>query len=162
MSPKTIFLILTRISGLFLIVSNVAVVAEVLKSWELFRETQSFQSLFMPALSRALAGICLILLGPLFAFGFPEAERWETKVNAFGLTVIGIRVVGFYFACHHVSYILGAFIPTNQKPSIAPDLVGVVVYLLLAYFAPQLAALLPGSKPVVSVEAVDPLPPESS
>jgi len=162
MSPKTIFLILTRLSGLFLIVSNIAGVFRIFESWELFRQSEAFLSLFMSSLSQTLAGICLILFGPLFAFGFPEAERWETKVNAFGLTVIGIRVVGFYFACQHVSYILGAFIPTNQKPSIAPELVGVVVYLLLAYFAPQLAALLPGSKPVVTGEAVDPVPPESS
>ncbi|MBX3114263.1 MAG: hypothetical protein KF836_06825 [Fimbriimonadaceae bacterium] len=171
MSPKTIFLIATRLFGLvFLILAIPSSITAI----NFMRQYQSqsapsrfddmMMQLYMPVLAQALLGILLILLGPIFAFGFPEQERFETKINAYGMTVVGFRVAGFFFACQKLADLLKFF--SNQKgdtpTSIVPNVVGILAFLALAFFAPQIAKLLPGSQTTHSVEPEETLPPISS
>jgi len=169
MSPKTIFLIATRLVGLVFLILAIPGSINAFNYLQQYKNQSGvpdsmFGTLFAPVLAQGLIGVLLILLGPLFAFGFPEQERWETKVNAFGLTVVGLRVAGFFFACQKLADLLTyvSYANNNGTTSIVPNVVGIFVFLALAFFAPQIAKLFPGSQPTASVEPEETMPPISS
>lgn len=158
MSPKTIFLIATRLVGLVFLLFAIPSAITAFMFYQKNKGDSSFElmtTLYMPVLSQGFIGIMLILLGPLFAFGFPEKERWETKINTLGLTVVSLRFVGFFYACQKLGSIFSV-IATGEKTGNTPllaDVVGVIVFALFGFFAPTIATMLPGSQSVVNMQS---------
>ncbi|QYK54534.1 MAG: hypothetical protein KF824_06435 [Fimbriimonadaceae bacterium] len=167
MSPKTIFLIATRLVGLIFLLFAIPSAITAFMFYQKNNGDASYDlmtTIYMPVLSQGFIGVMLILLGPLFAFGFPEKERWETKINTLGLTVVGLRFVGFFYACQKLGSIFSV-IASGEKGANTPvlaDVVGLIVFALFGFFAPAIAAMLPGSTSLASSEAENQLPPESS